>query len=125
MGARVTITISIPAESDVISALLEGLTQVNQVILRKMKSISGENSLYNAGIKYQREPIGSERWQAIDELYKRKAGDCEDLAAALASQYRNAGKDAKAICVRRGRGFHCLTVNPDKKIEDPSKKLGM
>ena len=126
MSNRVTVTLSLPATEACISALLEGLTQLNQVIRRSEKlSISGAMPLlYQSGVRYKREPIGAEEWQPVDKLFANKAGDCEDLAAARAAELRELGKSAQAVCVRRGRGFYCVVI-ANGEVEDPSKKIGM
>lgn len=88
--------------------------------------------LYQAGIRYQHEPPGVEKWQAIDRMLTTKQGDCEDLACALTAELivRRGDKNAKPILTSRAMGnnarmYHIRTMHGDGTIEDPSKVLGM
>ena len=68
---------------------------------------------------------GREQWLTIPQLYKKGVGDCEDLGAALAAEYRVAGVYAVAFAKRTGKKkFHTL-VDVAGVIEDPSRVLGM
>jgi len=84
--------------------------------------------LYASGVRYQREPRGQEDWQSARETYKRRAGDCEDLAAWRAAELRVSGYDPRATAIiKRIRPglIHCLVLRGNGMLEDPSKVLGM
>jgi len=82
--------------------------------------------LYESGVRYKRESIGSENWQTVRQLYRAGIGDCEDLAAARAAELRMEGIPARAIAIRTGpRKYHAVVRWPDGAIEDPSRLLGM
>lgn len=123
---------SVPASAKALTAALEGLTALNYVLLARL----GRDlpPLYESGVRYRPERGGlltggptRERWQNILELYEKKHGDCEDLACALAAEYRyHDGIPAQAVVYRSGRRrFHAVVRLPDGEIEDPSKALGM
>lgn len=93
-------------------------------------------SLYASGVRYKREPLGSEIWQTARECLELGHGDCEDLAAWLAAERICRDPDALAALkklyttvgpiikdVRPGLR-HCLVLDRGT-VEDPSKKLGM
>lgn len=84
--------------------------------------------LYQSGVRYEREPRGQENWQTCHETLKRKAGDCEDLAAWRAAELRVTGADPAAVAIiKRIRPglIHCLVRRGNGHLEDPSKILGM
>ena len=87
--------------------------------------------LYRSGVRYQREeddnePRPVEDWLAVDVLYAKGVGDCEDLAAALCAQRRNEGLPARIRLTKRGRIWHVtIRIGKNGPIEDPSKRLGM
>lgn len=118
---------TIPARIDLANAgeavtMLEGLVRLNQQQLRS-KPLP---PLYGSGIRYKREAGTGERWQTIRQLYASRRGDCEDLAAALCAQKREAGQACRVDLVRTGpRLLHAIVRFPDGTIEDPSKALGM
>jgi len=81
--------------------------------------------LYKAGVRYVRE-ASTERWQLPSETWKRKAGDCEDLAVWRVAELRQAGEPAKLYLRQSGpRLWHAMVKRADGTLEDPSKKLGM
>ena len=118
----VTVTIRVPASKEALDILLEGLVELNVAFLQRNPRTP---LLYDAGVRYKKERPGRERWLRIPQLYKKGVGDCEDLGAALAGEYRFAGADAVAFSKRTGeKTFHTL-VAVDGRIEDPSRVLGM
>ena len=44
--------------------------------------------LYQSGVRYAREPIGSEVWQTALETQQLGKGDCEDLVAWRVAELR-------------------------------------
>jgi len=121
-----TVSIRVPASRAYLDALLEGLVQANVVYL---ETHPNTQLLYDAGVRYQRERPGRENWLTIPQLYEKGVGDCEDLGAALAAEYRIAGFNAWAFAERTGKKrFHtlvCIVEGGEEFIEDPSRVLGM
>lgn len=84
--------------------------------------------IYDSGVIYQREPIGSEHWLAPSGVLGRGAGDCEDLAAWRAGELVVTGEDpnARAVVVQTGpKTWHAVVAREDGTFEDPSAMLGM
>jgi hypothetical protein len=84
-------------------------------------------NLYASGVRYQREPIGRERWQTASETFQRGYGDCEDLALYRCGELWAAGEtDARCVVIDVRPGLkHCVVKRANGEIEDPSKRLGM
>lgn len=102
--------------------LLEGLVQLNLSQLRRGLA----PPLYKSGVRYKREPRGREKWQTAKTTFKKKDGDCEDLAAYRAADLRLGGVQARAVVIDVAPGLkHCVVKLPDGRLEDPSKRLGM
>jgi hypothetical protein len=120
----VRVVFHLPAEREVLDAALAGLVAINVVQLRRA---GGGPDLYAAGVRYEREPRGVERWQSALDLLRTRRGDCEDLASYRAAWLRvNTGEAARAIAYRTGaRKFHAVVARGDGTIEDPSRALGM
>jgi hypothetical protein len=120
----VQITIAVPAQVTALSALLEGLTALDYMILTAMRR---PPKLYSSGVVYRAEQPGRERWLRVDEVLKLGKGDCEDLAAWRAAELRLFfGVPARAGVYRSGKKrFHAVVFYPDGTIEDPSRRLGM
>jgi len=105
-----------------LEALLEGLVQLDVSQLRRGLC----PPLYQANVRYQREPRGREKWQTARKTFALHTGDCEDLAAYRAADLRVVGIQAKAIIKDIRPGLkHALVRYPDGTIEDPSRRLGM
>lgn len=125
---RLTMTIPTVSRSAVKHAL-EALVRRNQDLLREA---GGQvPPLYAARVAYRPEPPGKEDWDALDIVWPRGYGDCEDLAGWRAAELREVGEPARADCyVSRvspeGRKvWHCIVVRADGTVEDPSIQLGM
>ena len=86
--------------------------------------------LYGSGVRYLREPPGTDNWQDIPRTLELKSGDCEDLAAWRAAELIVHG-DARAHCELRTYAdggvtfYHVITVRGDGTPEDPSRIRGM
>jgi len=121
---RVEIALPDPVRAEAIDAALSGLQS-----LAEMELLSGGfPPLYESGVRYRREPRGSERWQTPSQTLARGEGDCEDLAAWRAAELRVSGEDlaARAVVVRSGpRTWHAVVQRGDGSFEDPSAALGM
>lgn len=110
-------------DSEEIEDLLTGLVRLSLGQLRRGLC----PPLYQAGVRYKREPRGRENWQSALETFRLKTGDCEDLATYLAASYQLVGRtDAYAHVIEVRPGLkHVVVAFADGTIEDPSKKLGM
>lgn len=105
-----------------IECLLEGLVRLDLSQLRRGLA----PPIYASKVRYKREARGREDWQSALHCVKAGGADCEDLAAWCAASYRLVGLHARAIVKQVAPGLkHCLTLLPDGRIEDPSKRLGM
>lgn len=113
----------------ILCALLEALTRINVEIMRS----TPVPPLYQAGVRYQREPICRycEEWRDCLEVIHQGGGDCEDLACYLAAEYQVRGIAARPfIRTPRALGsrvllYHIQVALPGGRIEDPSMRLGM
>lgn len=90
--------------------------------------------LYTAGIRYVREDSEQdphpnfprlERWQMADVLVRTKRGDCEDLCLYRVGELRSRGERARFRLTKRGNIWHVTVFREDRRIEDPSARLGM
>jgi len=114
--------------------MMTALININVDILRyEARHGNALPVLYRSGIRYQREPPGREWWQDIYVNFKRRNGDCEDLACHRAAELRVI-YNREAVPFITWRMFagdvrmHALVMvkGPDGwRIEDPSRKLGM
>lgn len=91
-------------------------------------------SIYQAGVRYIREPEGQEEWLDIGEIIARHGGDCEELAAWRVAELREQGIDARPAWRHRrvstpsGKEaslYHILCWIPGTGFDDPSQRLGM
>jgi hypothetical protein len=111
--------------AEVLRCLLECLVQVNLAFLRCHPRV---RTLYKSGVVYGR----TKEWEPIPALFERGYGDCKSLSAALIAEYVMAGKQAAPVFrfspgSYRGDGsilYHILVQTP-KRVEDPSRVLGM
>lgn len=87
--------------------------------------------LYQAGLRYQPEPPGQERWQNVAAVLARRTFfDCEDICAWRLAELRIRGIDVRPYVTwsRLPNGedlYHVRVLWPDGRIEDPSRVLGM
>jgi len=119
------VTMRVPASIGAIECAAEGLTALNYKLMHTA-SVGGGGfpALYDSGIVYRREPIGSEAWQNATELLRTGEGDCEDLAGYRAAELRMQGEPAMVAIVLTRRGtYHAVVRHGDGTIEDPSKIL--
>lgn len=128
---RVTVdTVGVPAE-EWLPPLLEALTRVNVAWLRAHPTAP---SIYDGGVRYHREPIGSEVWRTLPVVLSSGWGDCEDLGCARAAELQVQGVRARAVPRFVSQGLvagrlteliHIIVRLPDGREEDPSARLGM
>jgi len=117
-----------PALTDrAVGALLRALFEFD---LEYLEMHPATPALYRAGVRYEREPEGQERWLSIPHVLAQRWGDCEDLACWRAAELVLAGERTarpvfKSRWSPRGHLYHILVERADGSIEDPSRKLGM
>ncbi len=114
-------TVDVRPDPATLTALLAGYARAAAVELARAPL----PPLYHAGVRYQREPRGRERWQLPRETWRRRVGDCEDLAIWRAGELQAGGVDAWPFVYRAGpRQLHVIVARHDG-YEDPSRVLGM
>lgn len=121
--------------------LLEALTKVNEVIMRRKRL----PALYASGVVYRAEPPGDEFWLDALQVLARRHCDCEDMSAYRAAELRVYGGIQARPCFIFGQDqsgrqlYHCRVRYPaaagqrhpsaklvgDEYEEDPSVVLGM
>lgn len=94
----------------------------------------GAPKLYEAGVRYKREPPGREDFKAVPAILRDGHADCEDLAAWRVAELLESGENARVVIKKweiptgRDRPFyqyHILCRRADGRLEDPSAILGM
>lgn len=119
--ANVAVTLLVPATPAALSAAAEGLAAVNFALIRAGGDFPG---IYESGVVYRGEPVGTEEWLTIPEILARGAGDCEDLSAWRAAELREQGEPAVVEVRHNSIGsYHAVVRRADGTIEDPSKIL--
>lgn len=124
------INVAIPeahVSEGVLNAALESVTRLNESMLQNDSIPTFERAL-KQGVKWQPEPPGDEHFDHGAEVYKRRWGDCDDLAPYHAASLRHSGEDegATAIVKRTGpKMWHAVVKRSDGTIDDPSKRAGM
>jgi len=121
-------SLDIPADKASMEAALEGLTRLNQVLLREAKRRGRPfPSLYRSGVRYNVKD-GFAAWRTIPQIFRTKTGICSGLAAWRAAELRESGHPARVIVRPSLSGiagrWHAM-VRCDTGIEDPSARLGM
>lgn len=110
---------------EMLRSLVTGLALADYAYL---KANPQTPKLYESGVRYVAEP-GTENWLTVPELMKTKQGDCEDLAGWRAAEYWLKGiparPDVRARLVNGVWRAHAFVRLPDRRIDDPSIKLGM
>lgn len=84
--------------------------------------------LYESGVRYARERAGKEDWQVPTTTYRKRQGDCEDLAAGWrVPELWMLGEAGARVFLKRVNEQlrHIQVLRADGTIEDPSKILGM
>lgn len=133
-----------PITEEVLDSLLAQLTAKDERWLRLNPHTPW---FYEAGVRYQKEPPGQEKWLPIPAVLAQKWGDCEDLCCWRAGELRVRGdqyRNHRGILVRtppeNARAFwvdhrveptlkpgqyHIRVERADGRVEDPSAMLGM
>ena len=120
--------IDVPAVPEAIEAVAEGLVRLNEWFFNYAADHGVRvPRLYQGGIKYRREPPGSEWWESAADILgvvAQRSGDCEDLAAWRVGELRvfEGDPDARLRVVTTPRGtFHAIVEHGDGTLEDPSR----
>lgn len=112
-----------------LEAYLLGLSAVGYVdLVQALRMGRPFPELYRSGVRYTREPPGSEVWQIPRGSMASKKADCEDLAAGWrVPELWLAGETRARPYVKRvnPRLRHVQVQRGDGSIEDPSVVLGM
>lgn len=115
--------LGVPSSAETYDAALEGLTEVNEVILRAHPEIP---ALYDAGVRYKLFPYDT--WKNVADINREKVADCEGLSGWRAAELRVSGEDpdARIATYKTGRHkYHAVVKRGSGVIEDPSRVLGM
>lgn len=127
MSRALSASLEVPASAGTYSAALEGLTGVDEVLMRRDPSIP---PLYSSGARWQvKEGDPSElRWRYPADVVGEGWGDCQDLSAYRAAELRVSGEDpgARVRVYPTGENrYHAVVERGTGLIEDPSVVLGM
>lgn len=121
MGSALSM-LGVPTGVEAYDAALEGLTEVNQVLLGKKDF----PRVYESGVKYEARPYN--KWIDVKDIVNQGWADCEGLAAWRSAELRHSGEDPDARLVTYQTGphkYHAVVMRGDGGIEDPSARLGM
>ena len=124
------INVAIPeahVSEGVLNAALESVTRLNESMLKQDTIPTFERGL-KQGVKWQPEPPGDEHFDHAGVVYKRRWGDCDDLAPWHAASLRHSGEDSGATAVVKRTGpkmWHAVVKRSNGDIDDPSKRAGM
>jgi hypothetical protein len=122
MGRALSV-IGVPTGAGEYSAALEGLTALNEYLLRANPETP---PLHGAGVRYTRE--ATDGWRDLKKVIASKSGDCEALSTWRTAELRVSGEDPNASVVVYKTGpakFHAIVLRGDGTLEDPSVDLGM
>ena len=122
MGRALSV-IGVPTGAGEYSAALEGLTALNEYLLRGNPDTP---ALYDAGVGYTKE--STDKWRDLKAVLSTKNGDCEALSTWRAAELRVSGEDPLASVVVYKTGpqkYHAIVLRGDHTVEDPSVRLGM
>jgi hypothetical protein len=101
------------------------LTCLVKLDLRYLAKNPGTPRLYDAGIRYQAEPKGEERFASVPVVLALGFGDCEDLACWRVAELILRGEPASVRITRHIGVFHVTVRRGTGMVEDPSRLLGM
>ena len=85
--------------------------------------------LYRSGVRFRKEPRGTETFRCAYGVWRKGHGDCAHLAAWRCADLRAKGEKA-SLRVKWDvdddrRLFHVQVRREDGRVEDPSRRLGM
>lgn len=119
--------LGVPSSAGTYSAALEGLTGVNEVLMRRDPSIP---PLYSTGAIWELRPGDptEKEWRYAHDVATTGWGDCQDLSAYRTAELRVTGEDpaAQVRVYPTGKNrYHAVVARGDGSVEDPSVILGM
>jgi hypothetical protein len=127
MSKALSVSLEVPTSPGTYSAALEGLTGVNEILLRRNPSLP---SLYGSGARWEireQDPT-DKRWRYAPEVAIEGWGDCQALSTYRAAELRVSGEDPQARVRVYPTGpdtFHAVVARGNGLVEDPSVILGM
>jgi hypothetical protein len=127
MSKALSVGLGVPASPGTYSAALDGLTRVNEVLMRRDPSIP---PLYATGARWELRPEdpSENRWRYADEVAAEGWGDCQALACYRAAELRVSGEDPGAhvrVYPTGKNKYHAVVARSNGFVEDPSVALGM
>jgi hypothetical protein len=127
MSRALSVSLGVPSSPGTYSAALEGLTGVNEVLMRRDPNIP---PLYSTGTRWEiREGDPTEtQWRFAPDVATSGWGDCQDLSAYRAAELRVTGEDPKAhvrVYPTGTNKYHAVVARGNGLVEDPSTILGM
>jgi hypothetical protein len=120
-------SLEVPSSAGTYSAALEGLTGVNEVLMRRDPSIP---PLYSTGAIWEIRPgdPSETKWRYAPDVVTEGWGDCQDLSAYRAAELRVSGVDPAAhvrVYPTGPNRYHAVVSRGNGSVEDPSVILGM
>lgn len=115
--------LGLPSKADIYAAALEGLVQVDGLVLDKNPHLP---SVYASGARWR--AIPHNEWRRADQIALEGWGDCEGFSSWRVAELRRNGEDpdAKVGVYHTGpKKYHAIVIRGDDMIEDPSVLLGM
>ena len=115
--------LGLPSKANMYAAALEGLVQVNDLVLGKNPALP---TLYASGARWR--AIPHDTWRRADQIAGEGWGDCEGLSAWRTAELRRTGEDPEArvgVYHTGPKKYHAIVVRGTDEIEDPSVLLGM
>ena len=121
MGSALPL-LGLPSKADMYAAALEGLVQVNGLILGKNPELP---PLYDSGAVYAARPHNT--WRRADQINGEGWGDCEGLSAWRVAELREGEDPGSRVGIYHTgpQKYHAIVIRGDDAIEDPSVALGM
>ena len=119
--------------TETLKILLFALTRLDLLYLERHPDAP---RLYESGVRYKRDPRGTERWGDYGDVLEHGGGDCEDLSCIRVAELIREGIPASPYIGWRvlpdGRKRYHIVVkrqisaaNPTQIIECPATFLGM
>jgi hypothetical protein len=124
------INVAVPeanVSAPVLNAALEAVTRLNESMLQNGEAPTFEEGL-KRGVKWKPEPPGEEHFDHAAAVFRRKWGDCDDIAPWWAASLRHSGEDPDAVAIVKRSGpkrWHAIVRRGDGTIDDPSREAGM
>jgi len=122
MGSALPL-LGLPSKADMYAAALEGLVQVNGLVLDRDPTLP---TVYQSGAVWRARPHNN--WRRADQIAVEGWGDCEGLSSWRVAELRRSGEDdgARVGVYHTGpQKYHAIVIRGDDQIEDPSVLLGM